>query len=21
MCRTLYYCNACQQPFEKFKAL
>ncbi len=21
MCRTLYYCNGCQQPFEKFKAL
>lgn len=21
MCRSLYYCNNCQQPFEKFKAL
>lgn len=21
MCRSLYYCNGCQQPFEKFKAL
>ncbi|HYN88924.1 MAG TPA: 1,2-phenylacetyl-CoA epoxidase subunit PaaD [Ardenticatenaceae bacterium] len=21
LCRALYYCNTCQQPFEKFKAL
>ncbi|MBA3534038.1 MAG: phenylacetate-CoA oxygenase subunit PaaJ [Ardenticatenales bacterium] len=21
MCRSLYYCNSCKQPFEKFKAL
>lgn len=21
LCRALYYCNDCQQPFEKFKAL
>ncbi|MDQ7028632.1 MAG: 1,2-phenylacetyl-CoA epoxidase subunit PaaD [Ardenticatenia bacterium] len=21
LCRAMYYCNACQQPFEKFKAL
>jgi ring-1,2-phenylacetyl-CoA epoxidase subunit PaaD len=21
MCRSLYYCHSCQQPFEKFKAL
>jgi ring-1,2-phenylacetyl-CoA epoxidase subunit PaaD len=21
LCRALYYCNACQQPFEQFKAL
>lgn len=21
LCRALYYCHACQQPFEKFKAL
>lgn len=21
MCRSLYYCHGCQQPFEKFKAL
>lgn len=21
MCRSLYYCNGCKQPFEKFKAL
>ncbi len=21
LCRAIYYCNACQQPFEKFKAL
>jgi len=21
ICRTLYYCHACQQPFEQFKAL
>ncbi|MDQ4076729.1 MAG: phenylacetate-CoA oxygenase subunit PaaJ [Chloroflexota bacterium] len=21
MCRSLYYCNNCKQPFEKFKAL
>ena len=21
MCRSLYYCHACKQPFEKFKAL
>lgn len=21
ICRTLHYCNACQQPFESFKAL
>lgn len=21
LCRALYYCNSCQQPFEKFKAL
>jgi len=21
MCRALYYCHTCQQPFEKFKAL
>jgi ring-1,2-phenylacetyl-CoA epoxidase subunit PaaD len=21
MCRSLYYCNQCKQPFEKFKAL
>lgn len=21
LCRAIYYCNACKQPFEKFKAL
>lgn len=21
LCRMIYYCNACQQPFERFKAL
>ena len=21
LCRAIYYCNACQQPFEQFKAL
>ena len=21
LCRSIYYCNACQQPFEQFKAL
>ncbi len=21
LCRTIYYCNECQQPFEQFKAL
>ncbi len=21
LCRMIYYCNSCQQPFERFKAL